>query len=249
MARLTMLGCLALTCLAGALADDPPAAQPDPEQWIAPIPEDVDVPMGAWAKHRMSRWVLWPTDDYIAQRQPPRDRSDPPADEWDRKRTQHTLAPRMARSSAAQWLKLMLKPELIPADLEGAQVLLQEEDPTQSWVACRFEVGGTGVQVAQRLWYLCVVVRPDPALIEGLAPEDIGPAVLRAVFEKGEEMAGAGSRAVPGLPEGVYGRSRAEVGRKWPDWGLWYTDGRSVAVYAYRYNGGQRRYRSTDPWS
>ena len=113
----------------------------------------------------------------------------------------------------------------------------------------RVEAHGTHVQVQQFRWALCVVIKPDPALVHGLAPEAIGPAVFRAVFSKGDQMAVADAIAVPGAPAGttVY-RGAAVPGRLWWQWQLWCTDGSAVGLYMVKYDGGQLTVGADDPW-
>ena len=135
-----------------------------------------------------------------------------------------------------------------PDDLDDGFVLLQEEDPSRSSVLCRFEIHGTGIQVTQLRWALCVVMRPDPALIEGLEPRAIGPAAFRAVFTKGDAMAGARFSDVPGLPYFAQELDLSVSSALW--WGgfFWYTDGRSTAVYIRRADRGHSPARAGDPW-
>jgi len=204
---------------------------PGPEQWIAPLSERVDVPLRGWREQHRAQWVVWPSDEYIAARQPPLARCDPLTPGGGLFRDAYAIrTPAEARWQAASRLTAMLTPECWPADAEACQVLLQEEDPRESWVACRFEAGGSGVQVVQRLWAVCLVVRPAPALVAGLAPDAIGPAVFRAVLRDGGGMADAETAEVAGLPEGIHGFILR--GAEHSFGGFWYTDGKAVALFA-----------------
>ncbi|HOS92026.1 MAG TPA: hypothetical protein PLQ54_01830 [Armatimonadota bacterium] len=243
-----------LTCLVAASAEDPPAAQPAPEQWIAPLPDDVDRAVGEdWVEEWMGKWVVWPSEDEVRARGPLRDRrAEFPAEGADGKPIVRgdpgAVSPDEARADAAAWVRRILKPELVPDDLDDGFVLLQEEDPSRSSVLCRFEIHGTGIQVTQLRWALCVVMRPDPALIEGLEPRAIGPAAFRAVFTKGDAMAGARFSDVPGLPYFAQELDLSVSSALW--WGgfFWYTDGRSTAVYIRRADRGHSPARAGDPW-
>ena len=247
--RATGLGVLLAfgICLVAAWADG--FAPGAPEQWIAPLPDDLNVPMWGWTERHRARWVIWPSDTYIAARQPPTDRAGPPPDEREAKRARRIEPLSAARADALWWLRTMLRPEFVPDDPDAQLVLLQEEDPRASSVVSRVEAHGTHVQVQQFRWALCVVIKPDPALVHGLAPEAIGPAVFRAVFSKGDQMAVADAIAVPGAPAGttVY-RGAAVPGRLWWQWQLWYTDGSAVGLYMVKYDGGQLTVGADDPW-
>jgi len=252
LARSVALGalcCLALTCLAVAFADEPPTAPPPPGQWIAPLPDDVDGALGEdWVEERMGEWVVWPSEDDVRARGPLRDRrAEFPEITSGLHAGPGAVSPDEARADAAAWARRVLKPELAPEDLDSRFVLLQDDDPSRSSVLCRFETNGTGIQICQLRWALCAVIRPDPAVIKGLAPEAIGPAVFRAAFTKGDEMAGERSDEIEGLP--YHTRSFANAATPfWWGWFLWYSDGRSVAVYARRSEKGPRPARAGDPW-
>jgi len=238
LARRTVLVCFALTCLAVAFADDPPAAQPDPQQLIAPLPDDLDLsePFGAaWREEQMSRWVIWPSEGYIAARQPPRDRSEPvdePDGRGQRKVHGGLLAPDGVPSEAVSWVTELLKPDWVPPDLEDRLILLQEDDAARSSVACRFEVEGTSVQVVQRRWAMCVVVKPSPALGDGVPAEQMGPALMRALFARGDAMAEVPATDRRDLAPGLWlgGYVPGEVTRWW-HWKAWYHEGSTVAIY------------------
>ncbi len=235
--------------------DDAGDVAPAPEQWIAPLPDDMDRALREdWVEEWMGTWVVWPSEDDVRARGPARDRraefpAEGPGGDYAVYGNPGAVSPDEARADAAAWVHRILRPELIPEDLDARLVLLQEQDPSRSSVRCRFETNGTGVQVTQLRWALCVVVRPDPALVEGLAVEAIGPAVFRAVLTRGDTMAAARGKAVPDLPYATW-ESGDPLSNAW--WGsfLWYTDGRSVAVYARRWEAGVGPVpaRAGDPW-
>lgn len=247
---LGVLMCLALTCLGVALADDPPPAPPAPEQWTAPLPDDMDSALGEdWVEEGMGDWVVWSSDEEAKARVPLRDRrAEFPEVPSGLHAGPGAVSPDEAQADAAAWIRRVLRPELIPDDLDDRFILLQEDDPSRSSVRCRFETNGTGIQITQLRWALCAVIRPDPALAEDLAVETIGPALFPLVFTKGAEMAGAGAIAVPGLPQGYWAFDAALGMRRWWGWFSWYTDGRSFAAYIRRYDGGAHAMRAGDPW-
>jgi len=229
-----------------------PEVQPAPDQWIAPIPDGVDVPLWGWMKYRRAQWVVWPSAEYIAARQPPRDRRRqfpsvyPRGDRRLPPLRQGASSMRGVKYTCVSWLKHFLRPEYIAEDPEASLVLLQEPDPRQSWVASRFEANGTAIQVVERVWAICYVIRPAPALIEGLEPKEIGPAVFRAVFKGGEGMASRPVTEVAGLPDGLHAFVGGDAA-DYPGW-FWYTDGETVAVHVARYDGGAHMPTPKDIW-
>jgi len=229
---LGVLMCVTLTCLGVALADDPPLP-PTPDQWIAPVADDVDVPYFSWVPEQMARWVVWPSDEYIAERQPQRDRSQPPPPGRQFKVPPGPESPSSARSYARTWIDIVLKPEWIPPDLTDRLILLQEDDPSRSSVICRYEINGTGIQIVQRKWALCVVVRPAPELVKGVHPVLLDQALMRALFRNGDFMARCPATWRQGLSPGIAvgGHSPEADGPRWWEWSVCHTDGKSVALY------------------
>jgi len=232
---LTCFTAVALCCSDAQAADQPSPAEPD--QWIAPLPDDLDLsePFGAaWRGERMSRWVVWPSDEHIAERQPPRVRSEAasaPEERGQRKVHGGLLAPDRVPSEALSWVTELLKPEWMPPDLEERLILLQEEDPAQSSVICRFEVEGTSVQITQRRWAMCVVVKPSPALLDGVPAQEMGPAVMRALFSRGEAMTEVPATDRRDLAPGLWLGGHVPGRLVWWDWKAWYSEGSSVAIY------------------
>ena len=252
---LSVLLCIAVVCPVAAAADEPRAAGDGAaDQWIAPLPDDLDLggPFGeVWRKEQMSRWVVWPSDEYIAERQPPKDRSRPipTGGPGAKGRPREVRPPAAALGNALVWVRVVLRGEWVPDDLRDRIVLLQEDDPAESSAVCRLERDGTEIQVNQHFWALCVVIRPAPELIEGLAPGEIGPALFRRFFVEGEKMAARSAQPLLGVGEGLTAFVGEPPGRWWALWYLWYTDGRSLAVFSPRNEElPQRDQLPGEPW-
>jgi len=205
----------------------------------------------------MAQWVAWPSDEYIAARQPPRDRRAefpsvyPDGDRRLPPSEAGASSIRSVRSGCASWLRHLLKPEFIPENLEASLVLLQEEDPGQSWVACRLRANGTAVQFVDHGWLFCVVIRPDPALVGGLPPEKVGPAALGAVLNRGGEAADDELTPVLDVSEGLWAfEAKGDDGWGFEWWRryFWYTDGHAVAGYFRGNDGGPSMPSPGDPW-
>ncbi|HOS95521.1 MAG TPA: hypothetical protein PLQ54_19570 [Armatimonadota bacterium] len=238
--------------------DDAGDAAPAPEQWIAALPDDLGLPVWGWREYGMARWVIWPSDDDVAERQPPRDRSEPVGDPDGQSGKPHELLcpPGNARSEALSWVRELLKPEWAPPDLEDCLTLLQEEDPAESSVVCRFEIDGTGIQIAQRRWAMCVVVKPSPALSDGVPGDQMGPALMRALFARGDAMAEVPATdrhdLAPGLWLGGYVAGEGDGrggGPRWWHWKAWYTDGLGVAIYFSKLSFDRKTsYLPGNPW-
>jgi len=212
-----------------------PEVEPAPDQWIAALPSDAHVPVWGWTEYRQAQWVVWPSAEYVGARQPFKDRRRqfpavyPHGDRRLPPLGEGACSAHRARFSCLAWLRLVLRTEYVPESVAASLVLLQEQDPRQSWAAARYEVNGVAIQAVLRKWAMCLVIRPDPALIEGLQPMDIGPAVFRSMFTNGDARAGRDTAPVTGLPDGLHGFiSEGDAGIP-PS--LWYTDGRAVAVY------------------
>lgn len=248
---------LSATSLGDPAPGPPIEVQPAPEQWIARIPDDAPEPRPGWHQHRMAQWVAWPSDEYIAARQPPRDRRAefpsvyPDGDRRLPPSEAGASSIRSVRSGCASWLRHLLKPEFIPENLEASLVLLQEEDPGQSWVACRLRANGTAVQFVDHGWLFCVVIRPDPALVGGLPPEKVGPAALGAVLNRGGEAADDELTPVLDVSEGLWAfEAKGDDGWGFEWWRryFWYTDGHAVAGYFRGNDGGPSMPSPGDPW-
>jgi len=247
----------ALGLATGRVADAQPASDPPAERLIAPIPDDVDVPVAGWRECGMARWVEWPSAEYIAERQPPRDRRAqypavyPHGDRRLPPLERGASSIRRVRLGCVQWLRALIKPEFIPDDPEAALILLQEPDPKQSSVFCRLRSDDTVVQVRQSDWAVCVVVRPAPELIGGLAPKEVGRAAFRGVLTRGDKMANDALAEVGGLPPGLSAFQTgvpADLEYVWSNFYFWYTDGHAVAVFFWRCDGGPHVPRPGQPW-
>jgi len=247
--RATGLGVLLAfgICLVAAWADG--FAPGAPEQWIAPLADDVDGALGEdWVEEWMAKWVVWPSDDEVRVRGPVRDRrAQFPEVTSGPRAGPGAVSPDEAQADAAAWVRRTLKPELLPDDLDSRFILLQEEDPSRSSVLCRFEVDETGIQLTQLRWAACVVVRAEPTLTAGLPAEALGPTAFRTVFQKGDDMARAHRVDVAESPPGLRAFDTAG-GFRWWDTYFWYTDGVSVAVYVSRAANERDSARAGDPW-
>ncbi|MGD9498343.1 MAG: hypothetical protein AB7Y46_18770 [Armatimonadota bacterium] len=205
----------------------------------------------------LQEWVVWPDEQFIAEHLARRDRSAefpplyPETDIEDPKPLRPGAEPpETAVAHSAMWIRMVLKPEWVPGDLEQKLVPLQLDPASRSVVLCRWEMRGNRFQIAQSYAGLCIVLEPANTG----APGDAGPKALRAFLAHGAEMADLPATTLPVSAEGVHAfvpdrdAWPLDAYRYWWGWRLWYTNGEAVAVFMHKVADSQHPPQPDEPW-
>ena len=229
-------------------------------QLIAPLEEGLDVPVST----SMRKLVVWPPQDRLDASSKPEDRSEqyPPVyregfDATTAKPIKPGAAPaRTVMYHVRGWIETVLKPEWIPPDLMSRILPMQEKDPSESSMLCRYQVDDNTIQIVQNVWAMWVVIRPGKTVLEAAAsPQELLHSVLEMLFQHGADMANLPRRElkVPGsgpkiwVPDYTVHQPEAEA--NWWGWILCYTDGKSVAVLIRKHGDDMARTPAPDdPW-
>ena len=233
----------------------------DKSRVIAPLSPDV----GDDVVRDVSRWLTWPTQDYIDMHRARTDRSGefpsvyPETDIADPKPTRPgAKSPDAAKREAGRWTRGVLRDRWIPEDLDDTLIPLQLDPPSRSAVICRFRVDDSLCQIAQTRTAVCVVIRPSRSVVQAGSPPELGPPVFREFFTKGSDMAAVPAQAVPVSSPEIHlfvpdheQPWPIDARESWWGWRLWYTDGEAVAVFLVKQVYPSQRVLARpfdDPW-
>jgi hypothetical protein len=216
-------------------AGDLPAA----ERLIAALPPTNGLPLPAEALALLE----WPSPEVLTTTKGPEDRSKtiPPLFREPKIRDAKPIrlgaeTPHAACREAMQWIRQVLKPEWVPADLGARLHALQREPASQSIIVCRYTIDGCAIQISQTRSVMSVVVRPPKGALPGQNAEQFARSVFTNCFLQGDRMA-----SLPAKEAARFGAVQAwlpnfspstspSVLENWWGWRLWLTDGKAVAV-------------------
>ena len=235
-------------------ANDLPAT----ERLVTALPQPNALSLSAAAQNLME----WPTAEMLTLQQARHDRSQsiPPLFRQPKIGDAKPIllgarTPQAAAKEAAQWIRLVLKPQWVPDDLAARLQALQREPASQSLIVCRYSMAGHAIQINQSRGAMCVVIKP-PAVSSVLqSTKNPAAAIFTEYFLEGDRMASLHGKEAAGaekiriwLPD--YS-TPIPVGalENWWGWQRWLTDGEAFAVFLNKTSeDSARNILPEDPW-